>query len=92
MQFEMNPVVLDENTLQSYAGNYEDRIITFENGKLFYERKGRPKFQLYPASVDTFWLKDMDYFRVRFEKDASGKVTGLIGLDDDGHTDKSVRN
>jgi retinol-binding protein 3 len=33
----------------------------------------------------------MDILRLRIEKDASGKVTGLTALYDDGRTDKSPR-
>jgi retinol-binding protein 3 len=92
IKFEMNPVTLDDVTLQSYAGNYEDRIVTFENGKLYYQRKGRPKYQLLPISDDTFWLKDIENFRIKFVKDVNGNVMELTGMYDDGHGDKSSRN
>ena len=43
-------------------------------------------------SEDMFMLKEIDYFRVKFAKDGSGKVTELIGMYDDGKTDVSVRS
>jgi C-terminal processing protease CtpA/Prc len=92
IKFEMNPFTADGNVLQSYAGNYEDRAITFEDGKLYYQRKGRPKYQMTPVSENTFMLKELEYFRIKFEKDSNGEVTGLTGMYDDGHSDKSVKN
>ena len=81
----------DENTLKYFAGIYNDRIISFENGKLFYQRSGRQKFEMIPMTEDTFMLKDLEFFRIQFAKDSSGNVTELIGLYDDGHKDISAR-
>jgi hypothetical protein len=85
-------VTVDENVLKSYAGTYEDRVVTYENGKLYYQRKGRPKFAMIPFADDSFYFAEIDYFRIKFVKDASGNVTELTGMYDDGHNDKSVRN
>jgi hypothetical protein len=45
-----------------------------------------------PMSDDTFMLDGLEGFRVKIEKDASGKVIGLIGLYEDGRTDKSPKS
>ena len=87
----MNTPVTDEKTLQSYAGTYEDRTVTFEGGKLYYQRKGRQKYQMTPMTEDTFMFKDLEFFRLKFIKDSNGNVTEVTGLYDDGHTDKSKR-
>ena len=83
--------LIEENTLKSYAGTYEDRTITYENGKLWYQRKGRPKMQMTAMTEDTFMFNDVDYFRLRFVKDAGGIVTEVNGLYDNGDVDKSLR-
>lgn len=82
----------DMNILKSYAGNYGDRKIYLENGKLYYQRNNRQKFEMMPMSEDTFMFSDIDYFRVKFVKDESGNVTGIIGMYDDGKTDRSERS
>jgi C-terminal processing protease CtpA/Prc len=87
----LNPVTMDENTLKTYAGTYEDRTVTFENGKLYYQRTDRPKYEMIPMAEDMFSLKDLPYFRIKFNRDSEGKITEFIGLYDDGHSDKSVR-
>ncbi|MEO8446327.1 MAG: S41 family peptidase [bacterium] len=87
----LNNVEVDNSLLKSYAGNYNDRKVYYENGKLYYQRNGRQKFELTPMSEDTFMIKEVSYFRVKFVKDSSGKVSQIIGLYDDGKTDSSDR-
>lgn len=88
----MNDIYISSVQLKDYAGKYGDRKVFYENGVLFYQRSGRQKFELTPMSEDTFMLKEIEFFRIRFEKDSSGKVTGLTGLYDDGKTDNSPRS
>lgn len=91
LQAVMNAPSIDESVMKAYAGIYGDRTITLEGGKLYYQRKGRQKYQMTPMSEDTFMFKDIDYFRLKFVKDSSGNVTEVNGLYDDGHVDKSPR-
>ncbi len=91
LQGLMDTPALDDITLKNYAGTYEDRVITYENGNLFYQRKGRPKMQMTAIGTDTFMFKDIDYFRIKFVKDSNGNITGLNGLYDDGHTNSAQR-
>ncbi len=88
----MNDIDISSVQLKDYAGKYGDRKVFYENGVLYYQRSGRQKFELTPMSEDTFMLKEIEFFRIRFEKDSSGKVTGLTGLYDDGKTDNSPRS
>ena len=87
----LNPVILDENTLKTFAGTYENRTVTFENGKLYYQRAGRPKYEMLPMAENMFRIAEVPYFRITFNKDSDGKPTEFIGLYNDGHSDKSVR-
>ncbi|MBE2226611.1 MAG: S41 family peptidase [Ignavibacteria bacterium] len=87
----LNAPTIDENTLKSYAGTYDDRTITYEAGKLYYQRKGRQKYAMTPMTEDTFMFKDLEYFRLKFVKDDSGTVIEVNGLYDNGHVDKSKR-
>jgi C-terminal processing protease CtpA/Prc len=92
LKSSLNPVRVEENALQRYAGSYSDRLVTFENGKLYYQRKDRQKYELIPMSEDLFRLKDLEVFRIKFEKDKSGIVTGLTGMYSDGRSDRSLRS
>lgn len=55
------PVTLANDLLQSYAGKYknvngEDITITLDNGKLFYQKTGGPKWTLTPYAKDKFYF------------------------------------
>lgn len=78
-------------TLKSYEGEYGERKVTYENGRLYYQRGKRQTFELTPISEDTFMLMEIEYFRIKFDRDAGGKVIGITGIYDDGHTDNTPR-
>jgi C-terminal processing protease CtpA/Prc len=85
------PAKVDIALLQKYAGKYGPRVIAIENGELYYQREGRPKYKMTPMSQETFVFDDIKYFRIRFVTDAAGQVTGLIGIYGEGRTDSSPR-
>ena len=87
------PVTLTAEVLKSFAGTYGPSTLVYENGALFYEwRKGSPRTRVVPMTADTLMLDGLDFARLRVEKDASGRVTGLSTLFDDGNVDKAPRN
>ncbi len=88
----LNPVKVGPDTLQQYAGTYGERVITLENGELYYQRQGRPKFRLIPMNATTFMLDGLDSFRLQFVRDAGGNVTEVIGMYDIGRNDRSPKN
>ncbi len=89
LEVEKNPVTLDQKSMADFAGMYGPRKIMIENGTLFYQREGRPKYKLIPMGEDSFMLEGLDYFRMKFNKDSSGKVMELVGMYDDGTTDSN---
>lgn len=67
-----HPVVIDELTLQKFAGIYGDRTFTFENGKLYYQRAGRPKFEMEPVTKKIMKGKNNTYFKIEFLDNGAG--------------------
>ena len=63
----------------------------FENGSLEYRREGRPEYRLIPMGGDRYMVQTLDYFRIQFRRDSTGKVIELIGQFDNGETDLNVR-
>jgi CubicO group peptidase (beta-lactamase class C family) len=52
---EVKTVAVDQKILQQYVGEYEGgRTVTLENGKLMFQRSGRPKFELFAESETRF--------------------------------------
>lgn len=87
-----NPATVDEQTLISYAGSYGPRVITFEDGELYYQREGRSKYRMIPMNDNIFVFEELDFFRLAVMKDSSGQITHLEGLYSDGHTDTSPKD
>ncbi|MFI5253813.1 MAG: S41 family peptidase [Bacteroidota bacterium] len=83
---EANPVTPNESTLKKYAGVYGERTITFENGSLYYQRKGKAKYKMIPMTENLFMFHELEYFRLRFTTDDSGNVK-LSGMYDNGMID-----
>jgi hypothetical protein len=85
------PVTLSAAELQAFAGTYGPRTISLEDGALWYQRgKGR-KQRLQPVGQDRFLVGDLDDFRLRFERDASGNVIRLVGMYNDGNEEPNAR-
>jgi tetratricopeptide (TPR) repeat protein len=75
------PAVLSDDYLESLAGAYETRHIKFEDGVLYYFRENveaKDYRRLYPLSRDTFIIKEIAYFRLRFELDDTGSPAFII--------------
>ena len=90
LSIKTNPVTLDAKTLKTFAGIYGPRMVTFENGKLFYQRGSGTKYELLPYSNNEFILKGLDSFRIRFLAEGN-TITALQGLYDNGGTDKNAK-
>ena len=78
--FNIKEIALDENLLKSYVGVYEEdgieRLITVENGKLFYQRVGANKMQMKPYAKDKFFFDNASII-AEFKRDANGKIISL---------------
>ncbi|RPJ03178.1 MAG: hypothetical protein EHM31_01720, partial [Candidatus Aminicenantes bacterium] len=86
---KQSPVRVETKVLKTYAGEYGERKVAFENGVLYYQRTG-PKYRMIPLTSTLFALDGLDSFRVEFVvKD--GKAVELIGLYDNGERDPSPR-
>jgi CubicO group peptidase (beta-lactamase class C family) len=77
-------VRLDPATLDDYVGVYRfdektTRAVSREGDKLFAQRSGGEKQEILAASRDDFYYLDSDN-RLRFQRDAQGKITGLDQL------------
>lgn len=84
MEDRRKPVTLSAAELQAFAGDFGPRKITVEDGALWYQRGNGRRQRLQPVGQDRFLVGDLDDFRLRFERDAGGNVTRLIGLYPDG--------
>jgi CubicO group peptidase (beta-lactamase class C family) len=75
-------VQVDGSLLQSYTGKYNFApqvflTVTLENGLLFVQLTGQPKFQIYPESQNKFFLTVVDA-EVEFVKNETGQVSKAV--------------
>jgi hypothetical protein len=89
---EAEPAELSAEELRAYAGQYGPRSVRLEGGGLVYQRGDAPAHELIAVGKDQFHLADDDSFRLRFERDASGRVMTLVGCYDDGREEPSPRS
>lgn len=92
LEGQLNPITLSHEQLAEYTGVYGPRSIFLEEGGLYYQREGRPKMPLAPMGKDLFRVGDLEYFRLRFERDGSGRVIRAVGMYDDGREDSNDRS
>jgi hypothetical protein len=92
LESRLHPVELSEKQMKQYVGGYGPRRIFIDNGVLYYQREDRPRYEMVPMGEDLFRFGDLDYFRLSFERNKSGKVVKLVGIYDDGRTDENERD
>jgi len=73
-------IVVDESILKDYAGTYVinkdvNYIVTVETGKLYGQRKGRAKEELFAETNSVFFRTSDTRGRKIFMKDANGQWT-----------------
>ena len=86
----LNPLKVEAGRLGKYVGEYGERKITQEGGDLLY-RRTKARYRLFPLKENVFGVSRLDSFRIEFVVDRQGKVTGLVGVFEDGTRDPSER-
>ena len=90
LKADKNPISLDPELLQSYAGVYGPRKLTFDKGRLYYQRDGRAPYALVPLSEDRFMIREIPYFRIHLDR-KDGEVVAIVGQYRDGRSDRSPK-
>jgi len=88
------PAELPDEYLKTLAGDYGPRHVKFENGKLYYFRDNASATdyrELIPMSRDTFIMKELVLFRMRFDFDENGMPIKITGIYEWGYEDQSPR-
>jgi D-alanyl-D-alanine carboxypeptidase len=79
---ERKTVPLPPAALDRYVGVYQldaatARAVTREGDRLYSQRTGSPKLEILPAGGDEFFYREtLD--RLRFQRDAQGRITGMV--------------
>lgn len=89
LESQLHPMALSAKELRWYVGEFGPRKFFIEGAELMYQREGRPQYALVPMGNDLFGVKDLEFFRIRFSRDAKGRIDGMIGMYDDGREDRN---
>lgn len=89
LEGQINPVAT-ALPLTNYAGDYGERLVSVEGGKLSYQRKGGPKVSMIPIGPNEFSFSEDPGARIRFNV-AGNSVTGLELIRGDGSKATSKR-
>jgi len=90
LQAKNKTINISDKTLASYAGDYDNRILSVIDGELYYQRKGQDKRKLQALATDLFMLPGVKYFRLKIVKE-NGEVVAVKGLYDNGRIDESIK-
>ena len=89
---KLSPYEVPLAKLKQYAGSYGPRLVTLDNGDLYYQRDQRQRRKLAALKEDIFLVDGLEFFRIQFERDEAGKVNRLRGLYNNGHSDANDRD
>lgn len=90
LKSRQQPLQPDVKTLKAGVGKYGPRTITFEDGLLWYQREGNPRYRLIPMQEDLFRIEELSFFRIKLIRDGN-QIVALEGQYADGRTDQSPR-
>ena len=78
--------------LADYAGGYGVRSVKVDGGRLVVAHERRPPVALKPLGKDIFAIEGMNVpMRVTFDRDAAGKITGMVQSTSDGRATRFAR-
>jgi len=90
-QVRLEPVSLDAARLRDYVGRCGPRELRLVDGRLEYQREGGARMSLKPMAADLF-ATELDWFRLRFERDGRDRVCAVAGLYENGQEDRHPRD
>jgi hypothetical protein len=91
MEATLNPMTVDASVLRSYTGSYGPRMLSFEDGALWYQRANGPRMRAIPMTATLFRFDELDYFRLEVVLGESGQPIQVVGHYDDGTRDETPR-
>jgi len=84
LEANLNPVIVGENVLKSYAGKYGPVKILYDHAALMMQQINRRPIELLPMSQTEFRYPRMDEWRVTFHPDPEGVTDSITLYGDDG--------
>jgi hypothetical protein len=87
---KIKPYQADVKKFKNYVGKFGPRSIFFENNALYYQRDGRPKFELSPLDENLFYIEEQG-IKVQMEM-KDNKIIAITILTEDGRSERNEKN
>ncbi len=84
LEAKLHPYHADSSIAKTYIGIYASRLISFENGQLYYTGANGKKSKLVALSSNLYKIDDIDYMKIEFLKNGNGEVTEMNFIFNDG--------
>jgi len=81
---KLRPFSVDISTLKTYVGNFADRIVSLENGILYFTGKDGTKNRLIAMTKTTFKIENTDNLKIDFLPTTTGDVKEFAFIFEDG--------
>jgi len=91
LELRRNPYIVSQADLNEFAGDYGNRRIRMDNGRLTYQREKRPVRIMVPVGPNLFLLDGVAGFRTRFETDDKGEIQRMVDMWVIGHEEVMSR-
>jgi len=84
LQAKLHPYQADTSLQRTYTGNFANRLVSLENGYLYYTGTDGKKARLIPLAPASFRITDVDYMKIDFVRNAQGQVSKMNFIFEDG--------
>ncbi len=91
LQAKLVTTTLAAADFDQFVGDFGPRMIRRDGDDLVYQRVERDPMTMIPMGEDTFRFEELEWFRIRFERDEKGVVTKLVGMYENGRVDGNER-
>ena len=93
LENRLNPLAAEQSSFEAYTGQFGPRKIFIRDGDMYYQRGEGTAYRLQAmADKDRFMVGELNYFRLLFERDQNGEISGVTGQYDNGRADRNNRS
>jgi hypothetical protein len=86
LQARLRPASVDSAQLRDFTGDYEKRLITLENGCLYFTGANGNKSKLIAMSPTVMRMENTEDMRLEFQRDRGGHAVAMLVTFSDGFT------
>ena len=84
LKAKLHPYYTDSTTAKTYIGNFAGRMISFENGILWYLGRDGKKTKLVSLFPGVYKMEGIDNMKIEFVKNETGKINDMNFIFEDG--------